>query len=98
MVNKAIGTGIPRREGDAPMGDEHEEAINGDRRAMARMLTKIENGEVDVSRKLSALPPAGKDAWSTMAITGAPGVGKSVLVDAITVSYTHLTLPTSVTV
>ena len=87
MVNKAIGTGIPRREGDAPMGDEHEEAINGDRRAMARMLTKIENGEVNVSRKLSALPPAGKDAWSTMAITGAPGVGKSVLVDAIMTNW-----------
>ena len=75
MANKATGIGIPQREGDAPMGDEHDEAINGDRRAMARMLTRIENGEVDVSRKLSTQGTEEKNAWSTMAITGAPGVG-----------------------
>ena len=87
MANKATGIGIPQREGDAPMGDEHEEAINGDRRAMARMLTRIENGEVDVLRKLSTQDTEEKHAWSTMAITGAPGVGKSVLVDAIMTNW-----------
>ena len=64
------------------MTDELRQAIEGDRRAMARLLSKIENGAVSLS-DLDLDDMARGDAWSTMAITGAPGVGKSVLVDAL---------------
>ena len=64
------------------MTDELRQAIEGDRRAMARLLSKIENGAVSLS-DLDLDDVARGDAWSTMAITGAPGVGKSVLVDAL---------------
>ena len=49
---------------------------------MARLLSRIENGAVSLS-DLDLDDVARRDAWSTMAITGAPGVGKSVLVDAL---------------
>lgn len=65
------------------MSDEFQQATGGDRRAMARLLSKIENGSVTISEL--PLKPFLSDTqtWSTMAITGAPGVGKSVLVDAL---------------
>lgn len=65
------------------MSDELHQATDGDRRAMARLLSKIENGSVAVNEL--NLEPFLSDTrtWSTMAITGAPGVGKSVLVDAL---------------
>ena len=65
------------------MTDELEQAMGGDRRAMARMLSKIENGSVSLSEISVNTPSIETDAWATMAITGAPGVGKSVLVDAL---------------
>lgn len=65
------------------MTDELEQAMGGDRRAMARMLSKIENGSVSLSEISVNTPSIESDAWATMAITGAPGVGKSVLVDAL---------------
>ena len=65
------------------MTNELEQAMGGDRRAMARMLSKIENGSVSLSEISVNTPSIESDAWATMAITGAPGVGKSVLVDAL---------------
>ena len=65
------------------MTDELEQAMGGDRRAMARMLSKIENVSVSLSEISVNTPSIESDAWATMAITGAPGVGKSVLVDAL---------------
>lgn len=65
------------------MSEELHQATDGDRRAMARLLSKIENGSVGVS-ELNLEPfLSDPQTWSTMAITGAPGVGKSVLVDAL---------------
>lgn len=65
------------------MTEELQQAMEGDRRALARMLSKIENGSIslaDIPLEHSSIE---SEAWSTMAITGAPGVGKSVLVDAL---------------
>lgn len=77
-----MALGILRINGATTMTDELRQAIEGDRRAMARLLSKIENGAVSLT-DLDLDDVARRDAWSTMAITGAPGVGKSVLVDAL---------------
>lgn len=77
-----MALGILRINGATTMTDELRQATEGDRRAMARLLSKIENGAVSLS-DLDLDDVARGDAWSTMAITGAPGVGKSVLVDAL---------------
>ena len=66
------------------MKDEIFRALNGERRALARVLSAIENRTYSletVGGENSSI--AEKSTWNTMAITGAPGVGKSVLVDAL---------------
>ena len=65
------------------MTEELKQAMEGDRRALARMLSKIENGSISLADIPLERPSIESEAWSTMAITGAPGVGKSVLVDAL---------------
>ena len=67
----------------AKVAEELQQAIGGNRRAMARVLSQIENGDVLLSEILGATPSIESNGWSIMAITGAPGVGKSVLVDAL---------------
>ena len=62
---------------------ELQQAMGGDRRAMARMLSKIENGSISLVDIPLERPSIESKAWSIMAITGAPGVGKSVLLDAL---------------
>ena len=65
------------------MTEELKQAMEGDRRALARMLSKIENGSISLAEVSLGHSSIESEAWSTMAITGAPGVGKSVLVDAL---------------
>ena len=67
----------------AKVAEELQQAIGGNRRAMARVLSQIENGDVLLSEIIGGTPSIEPNAWSIMAITGAPGVGKSVLVDAL---------------
>ena len=69
------------------MNGERDQALNGDRRAMARLLSKIENGTLALNELIDALPESSEKGWTTMAITGAPGVGKSVLVDALMTAW-----------
>ena len=69
------------------MNEERDQAFSGDRRAMARLLSKIENGTLALSQLIETLPGASEKGWTTMAITGAPGVGKSVLVDALMTTW-----------
>ena len=67
----------------ARLADELQQAFGGDRRALARVLSKIENGTLACEDILKEPSSMESHSWQTMAITGAPGVGKSVLVDAI---------------
>lgn len=56
--------------------------LAGDYRAIARFITRIENGDSQVARLASSLRrPTGRG--HVIGVTGAPGAGKSTLVDAM---------------
>ena len=61
--------------------------LAGDRRALARVLTRIEDGASDVVRAVVRRlhPHTGRGAL--VGITGAPGAGKSTLVNALIASW-----------
>jgi LAO/AO transport system kinase len=61
-------------------------ASAGDRRALARLLTAIENDASDVRAALPPIFAAGRGAH-LVGITGPPGAGKSTLVSAMTAEY-----------
>ena len=64
-----------------------DEAIDGSRRSLARTLSLIENGEINIEQIRQVLNieanPSGSKNWNSLAITGAPGVGKSCLIDKL---------------
>ena len=57
--------------------------MRGDRRALARLLTWIENGPRDDSREVASLLFHASGHAHTVGITGPPGVGKSTLTDKL---------------
>ena len=62
------------------------DAINGDRRSLARTLSGIENGTLNIMeiQQNADIPHRiGTGNWKSLAITGAPGVGKSCLIDKL---------------
>ena len=62
------------------------DAINGDRRSLARTLSAIENGSIninDVKQNVTITNKSLATNWQSLAITGAPGVGKSCLIDKL---------------
>ncbi len=62
------------------------QVLSGDRRALARLLTAVENGRDGVEQALAALFPSTGRAW-VIGVTGAPGTGKSTLVNELTKRY-----------
>lgn len=60
--------------------------LAGDRRALARLLTAIENERPGVESALAALFSHTGRAW-VIGVTGAPGTGKSSLVNALAKAY-----------
>ena len=66
--------------------DQVRSALNGNRRSLARTLTNIENGTTTIQQIRSIFSQDDRDnsnAWGSLAITGAPGVGKSCLIDKL---------------
>lgn len=67
--------------------DQVRSALNGNRRSLARTLTNIENGTTTIQQIRSIFSPDdlrdNSNAWGSLAITGAPGVGKSCLIDKL---------------
>lgn len=63
-----------------------EDLLQGNRRALARTLTIVENQRPEAQETLAALFPHTGNAW-VVGVTGAPGTGKSSLVNALAKAY-----------
>lgn len=63
-----------------------ERVLAGDARAVARAISKIEDGDGDAAQIMRALFPATGKAL-VIGLTGSPGAGKSSLVDCLAAEY-----------
>jgi LAO/AO transport system kinase len=84
------GTRFNSRPGVEPAGDEMTDplagrVLKGDRRAVARAITRVENGE-DSTDLLNGIRKSLGRAF-ILGLTGPPGTGKSTLVDRIIAQY-----------
>lgn len=68
------------------MSELVQRLLNGDRRALARILTTVENASPDAEAVQAALYPHTGHAW-VVGVTGAPGTGKSSLVNSLAKAY-----------
>lgn len=69
-----------------PMTNLADDLLAGSRRALARMLTIIENERDGMQSALAQLFPHTGNAW-VIGVTGAPGTGKSSLVNVLAKAY-----------
>jgi len=69
------------------MKDRARKIIEGDRRALARAASAIENREAGSEELLQQLRGSSGKKALVLGVTGAPGAGKSTLVDRIAVAF-----------
>jgi len=65
---------------------EIETLLQGDRRAIARAITRVERGGAEAQALLAAIYPHSGHAY-VVGVTGAPGTGKSTLVAQLAQAY-----------
>jgi LAO/AO transport system kinase len=84
LVNQVNGTGLLKHEVSA-LQAMIEAAMQGDRRSLARTLTALENRSItlDEIKTITGEHQPSSEHWQSLAITGAPGVGKSCLLDGL---------------
>lgn len=64
-----------------------DDLVAGGRRALARVLTRIEDGDADTVRRLVGRLHPHTGAAALVGITGSPGAGKSTLVSALLTAW-----------
>jgi LAO/AO transport system kinase len=75
-----------RRMRDVPVGDLVDRARTGDPRAVARLITLVENESPALREATRALLPHAGHSF-VLGITGAPGVGKSTTTSALVSAF-----------
>ena len=63
-----------------------QKVLNGEVRSIGRAITLVENGDDDAAELMKAIFPRTRNA-TIIGITGAPGAGKSTLVDKLALHY-----------
>ena len=69
-----------------PTAELIEKLLSGDTRSIARAITRVENGSSEAGEIMKAVFPRTGKA-TVIGITGAPGAGKSSLVDKLALHY-----------
>ena len=88
---RALVTDAPAgRPADAPSGRTADALVSaaaaGDPRALARLISLVENGSPQLREVMRLLAPRTGQAW-VIGLTGAPGVGKSTITGALVRAY-----------
>ena len=71
---------------DAPASVLVTAAVSGDPRALARLISRVENGSPELRDVMRLIAPQTGQAW-VIGLTGAPGVGKSTITAALVKAY-----------